>query len=256
MITTMNFTKIIPVVEIKRAIKEIPKEGGVYKQYVDKEGLDYLDGVYPTTKEIASDGTEVYLLYIGRAKNLFDRLKWHLGITNTSHSSISHGFVSTLRVSYMANHKDIACLSEQDKLDEFLNHHIYIQYMATEDFVAVEEQLIKESDLPLNIKDNIHPFVKINQNRRKEIKAKYLSENIEETDALTKTVTDYPVKTKYHNRSNGMIDDSVLRKYARKAGKEGIKNKSNFVRWFRDIEQQSAAQSRLHKAWDERSSDA
>ncbi len=51
------------------------------------------------------------------------------------------------------------------------------------------------------------------------------------------------------------MDDSVLREYARQAETEGIKNKSNFLRWFRDIEQQSAAQDRLYKAWDARDSD-
>lgn len=52
-----------------------------------------------------------------------------------------------------------------------------------------------------------------------------------------------------------MIEDRILREYARKAEKNGITNKSRFLRWFRDIEQQSAAQNRLFKAWDERNSD-
>ncbi len=52
-----------------------------------------------------------------------------------------------------------------------------------------------------------------------------------------------------------MIDDKVLREFARKAEKAGIKNKSNFLRWFRDIEQQSAAMNRLYKAWGERHSE-
>ncbi len=251
----MNFTKITPISKIRQTIKKIPKIGGIYKQYIDKEGLSYLDGVYPTTKEITPDKREVYLIYIGRTKNLFDRFKSHLGFTNVSHSSIVRGFISTLRVSYMANHKNIKCLSEQNKLDEFLNNHIYIQYMITEDFVAIEEQLIKENDLPLNIKGNIHPFVKLNQIRRKKIKAQYLLENIEHTNTSTKMVTDDTTETKYQNKSNIMIDDSVLRKYAKKAEKDGIKNKSNFLRWFRDIQQQSASQARLFKAWDERDYD-
>jgi len=52
-----------------------------------------------------------------------------------------------------------------------------------------------------------------------------------------------------------MIEDGLLREYARRAETEGIMNKSNFLRWFRKIEQQSAAQNRLYKAWDERYSD-
>ncbi len=252
----MNFTKITPVSKIRKGIKEIPKKGGVYKQYVDKKGLEYLDGVHPTTKEIASSGTAVYLLYIGLAKDLHDRFKWHLGTTNTSHKSILGGWLSTLRFSYMANHNEIKCLSEQNKLDKFMDEHIYIQYMITEDFEAIEEQLIKENDLPLNVKGNIHPFVKTNQDRRKNIKAKYLAENemVLNRDS-TAISTGYPTKVGKYNRSNSLIEDKVLREYARKAEKEEIKNKSRFLRWFRDVEQQSAAQSRLYKAWDERDSD-
>lgn len=246
----ITFTQIIPVSEIRKSIEEIPKNSGVYKQYIDKEGLKYLDGVYPTIKEIAIDGTEVYLLYIGLAKDLFDRFKWHLGVTNTSHKSILGGWLSTLRISYMANHKEIQCLSEQNKLDEFMNEHIYIQYMVTEDFVAVEKQLIKENDLPLNIKGNLHTFVPTNKLRRKSIRDKYHKENI---DGVNLTVIKTHAKSQPY-RSNNMIEDKVLREYARKAEKEGIKNKSRFVRWFRDIEQQSAAQNRLYKAWDERNS--
>ena len=52
-----------------------------------------------------------------------------------------------------------------------------------------------------------------------------------------------------------MIDDKVLREFARKAEKEGIKNKSKFLRWFRDVQQQSAAEKRLYKAWGECHSD-
>ncbi len=58
-----------------------------------------------------------------------------------------------------------------------------------------------------------------------------------------------------NNKNNTMIDDKAIREYARRAEKEGINNKSRFLRWFRDVEQQSAAQSRLYKAWNERKSD-
>ncbi len=176
--SNLSFTVIEPISEIRTGIKEVPKKGGVYKQYTDKTGLEYLEGVIPTTKEITLDGKEVYLLYIGRTKNLFDRFKSHLGITNTSHGSIVRGFISTLRVSYMANHKDITCLSQGDKLNKFMDEHIYIQYMITEDFVSIEEQLINDNDLPLNIKGNSHSFLKTNKLRRKKIKSKYLGENI------------------------------------------------------------------------------
>jgi len=167
-----SFTPITSASIIRNKIKDIPKQGGVYKQYVDSNGLKFLEGVHPSTFEIIGN-QKVYLLYIGRTKDLRDRFKSHLGFTNVSHGSITRGFISTLRVSYMANHKDINHLSEQDKLNEFLDKYIYIQYMTTEDFVSIEEQLIEENDLPLNIKGNQHPFVKMNKQRRKEIKDRY-----------------------------------------------------------------------------------
>ena len=122
MLSNLAFTDIEPISVIRSKIKDIPKEGGVYKQFIDKKGLEYLEGVVPTTKEIILDGKEVYLLYIGRTKNLFDRFKSHLGFTNISHRSIVRGFISTLRVSYMANHKDIECLSQSEELNQFMEN--------------------------------------------------------------------------------------------------------------------------------------
>lgn len=57
----MNFTKITSVSDIRRTIKNIPATGGVYKQYVNKKGLLYLDGVYPTTKETMQSWTPVLI---------------------------------------------------------------------------------------------------------------------------------------------------------------------------------------------------
>ena len=239
---TMTFTKIIPISDIRKNIKDIPKVGGVYKHYVDKQGLEYLDDIHPTTKEFSNNGIEVYLLYIGKSKDLFDRYKWHLGITNASHKSILGKWLSTLRLSYMANHKNIICLSEQNKLDIFMDEHTYTQYMITEDFHNIEKQLIRENDLPLNVQDNSHDFVYTNKTRRNTINDKYQNKYINDVQNNKR-------------RSNTMIEDKVLREYARKAEKEGITNKSRFLRWFRDIELQSAAQSRLYKAWEERNSD-
>ena len=239
---TMIFTKIIPISDIRKNINDIPKKGGVYKHYIDKQGLEYLNGVHPTTKEFSNNGTEVYLLYIGKAKDLFDRYKWHLGITNASHKSILGKWLSTLRLSYMANHKNIICLSEQNKLDMFMDKHTYTQYMITENFHNIEKQLIRENDLPLNVRDNPHEFVCTNKTRRNAINEKYQN----------KYINDIQNKKR---KSNIMIEDKVLREYARKAEKEGITNKSRFLKWFRKIELQSAAQSRLYKAWEERNSD-
>ena len=194
---SMAFTKIISISNIRKNIKDIPRLGGVYKHYVDKEGLAYLDGVHPKTKEMAMDGTEVYLLYIGKAKNLFDRFKWHLGVSNTSHKSIVLGTLSTLRLSYMANHKEIICLSEQNKLNSFMDKHTYAQYGATEDFDYIEKQLIAENDLPLNIKGNTHAFIPINKLRRKAMRSKYNEKNTHSVWTYIKTA----INTYFRNKS-------------------------------------------------------
>lgn len=237
----MTFTKIISISDIRKNIKDIPKVGGVYKHYVDKQGLEYLDSVHPTTTEIAADGTEVYLLYIGLSSDLFKRFKWHLGIINKSHSSIIHGTLSTLRLSYMANHKKINCLSEQEKLDNFMDEHTYAQYMITEDFDKIEKQLIKENDLPLNVQRNSHIFVQTNSSRRVAISKKYKNEHTDDTPTHKKKV-------------GGRIEEDKLIKYAKEAKKEGIQNKSQFIKWFRKDKNKKASQDRLHHAWIEQNS--
>ncbi len=244
-LTTHSFSKIIPVSEIRKNINQIPKVGGVYKHYIDVKGLEYLNDVQPTTQEIIKDDTTVYLLYIGKATNLFDRLKSHLGMSNTSPKQIYDKWLSTLRLSYMANHKDIQCLSEQERLNQFMDKYIYIQYMPTEDFHTVEKQLISENDLPLNVKDNSHhPFTSTNRARRKEIHEKFKNKNTQYMASSDIAA----LKTKKKSRISNN-NDAELRKLAQEAEKTGISNKSRFLRWFRDVKNMSASQDRLYNAW-------
>ncbi|MCI0501952.1 MAG: hypothetical protein L0Y61_09465 [Epsilonproteobacteria bacterium] len=242
-LSTSSFGKIISVSEIRKNIKHIPKVGGVYKHYIDIEGLKYLDDVHPTTKEIAEDGAIVYLLYIGKATNLFDRFKWHLGMSNTSPKQIYVGRLSTLRLSYMANHRTIQCLSEQELLNKFMDKHTYAQYMETEDFDLVEKQLINENDLPLNVKHNTqHPFASINSARRSAISNKFKDEN---SHYMTN------IKNTNSNQRKCRISDVELNEYAKQATMEGINNKSRFIKWFRE-KNLSASEERLGSAWKKR----
>ncbi|MBD1559924.1 hypothetical protein HC752_23655 [Vibrio sp. S9_S30] len=169
------FTRLFSALEIRNDINEVPNKGGVYKHFVDTEGLQKLNGVFPSKQEIIPSGESVHLLYVGMAKDLRYRLKWHLGMVNTSHSCILHGTLSTLRLSYIANHEDIDCLSKQELLNVFLDQHVYISYSQTSDYVGIEQALIKQHDLPLNIKGNQHPFVKVNKERRKRTKENYIN---------------------------------------------------------------------------------
>lgn len=173
----MKFTEITSAKEVRKNFKDIPSTCGVYKHFIDKEGLELLMGVEPTQEETTKDGETVYLVYIGLAKDIQYRFKWHLGEVNVSHSCIAHGTLSILRLTYMSNHKNIDCLSQQDQLNTFIDSHVYLCYLETPNYVLLEDELIKNNDLPLNIKGNKHPFIQLNKQRRKEIKVKYNSSN-------------------------------------------------------------------------------
>ena len=166
------FTQPTSAKHIRKHITKIPKDNGVYKQYVTEEGLKFLDGVRPIYWKTV-DNQRIGLVYIGKAKSINQRLGWHLGFINTSHSNICSGTISTLRKSYMANHKDIRCLSEQEKLNTFLDKYVYIEYAITPDYMYIEDKLIEEYDVPLNIKGNVHEFIKTNRERRKEMTDAY-----------------------------------------------------------------------------------
>jgi hypothetical protein len=227
----MNFTtNIISIEKIRQNINDIPKQSGVYKHYISTEGLDYLD-MDANEKAFADDGTEVFLLYIGKAKKLSERYKWHLGFINTSENSIKGKWLSTLRLSYMANHKNIICLSEQSLLDDFMDKYTYSQYLVTDDFNRIEQELIRNSSAPLNIKDNKHKFVETNIQRRLDLVNKYFdSIDIKETATSSKKITDMQVNI-----------------YKKLAVKCGIKNKTGFLKWLRS--KVSISQDRAFKAW-------
>ena len=233
----VDIKKIKPknVAEIRKNIYDIPEKSGIYFHFVNKNGLkllglDNIDDI----QQMVFDDEELYLIYIGLAKNLRERYLWHLGFNNISESSIISGFLSTLRLSYMANLKDIESLSQQDELNKFMDKYTFSKYIITKDYKTGEELFIKKYPTPLNIKDNNHLFIKINKMKRKKIRDKYISnKNIEVKPART------------------MITDEELFEYAKIAKKENIKNQSQFIKWFREVKLKSASEKRLKKAWNE-----
>jgi hypothetical protein len=233
----VDIKKIKPknVAEIRKNIYDIPEKSGIYFHFVNKNGLkllglDNIDDI----QQMVFDDEELYLIYIGLAKNLQERYLWHLGFNNISESSIISGFLSTLRLSYMANLENIESLSQQDELNKFMDKYTFSKYIITKDYKNGEELFIKKYPTPLNIKDNNHSFVKINKMKRKKIRDKYIS---------NKNIEVKPAKT--------MITDEELLEYAKIAKKENIKNQSQFIKWFREIKLKSASEKRLKKAWNE-----
>ena len=167
-----DFSVIQSAQLIRDNIQSFSSNSGVYVHYVDLEGLLLLPGVQPTDWE-KSGNKKIGLVYIGKARDMQERLRWHLGFINVSHSCICHGTLSTLRHSYIANNKNISCLSQQEDLNTFMDNHVYIKYCLTEKYEKREEAMIKRYSPPLNIQGNNNSFIATNKKRRKAIKDAY-----------------------------------------------------------------------------------
>jgi len=146
-----------------------PKKSGVYYWYITKQGASLL-GI--DIKNCTFKNGK-YLVYIGLAKNLSERLDWHYNDKH-SPSAIRSGFVSTLRqtlsallVGEMVTAKKI--------VDNFLRIEMKVEYEICDDYKEKELELIKSNNLPLNLKNNTkHSFYKTLKNARKQSKAKSL----------------------------------------------------------------------------------
>jgi len=167
-----NFSVIQSAQDIRNNIQSFSNNSGVYVHYIDREGLTLLSGVQPTTWG-KSGNKKIGLVYIGKARDMQERMQWHLGFINVSHSCICHGTLSTLRHSYMANITNISCLSQQDDLNAFMDNHVYIKYCLTDQYEQIEDSMIKRYSPPLNIQGNDNPFIATNKKRRKAIKDAY-----------------------------------------------------------------------------------
>jgi len=117
-------------------IKSIPKVGGVYFWYIDREGATKLG--------IPIDGCtvkgEYYLIYIGESKDLRERLEWHttgkhtlFGTPTTKLKSdfgvptnIKSGFLSGLRQKLSA--LLFGNWHSKKAVDELMDNHMRVEY--------------------------------------------------------------------------------------------------------------------------------
>ena len=146
-----------------------PKESGVYYWYVTKQGADKL-GIDVTNCKVKNSK---YLVYIGLAKNLNERLNWHYNDKH-SPSGIKSGFVSTLRQTLSALLVG-EMVTAKEVVDIFLREEMEVEYEICKDYKEKELQLIISHNLPLNLKNNnYHPFHKTLKTARKISKEKSL----------------------------------------------------------------------------------
>jgi hypothetical protein len=146
-------------------MENFPSLSGVYYWYVSKIGAEKLGiDVSECLKE-----DDMFLVYIGLAKNINERLNWHLNDSH-SHSSIRSGFVSTLRQTLSALLVG-NMVSSKEIVDEFLRKEMKVRYEICQDYEDRESKLIKEHNLPLNIRGNrSHPFYSTLKKLRKKSK--------------------------------------------------------------------------------------
>jgi hypothetical protein len=140
----------------------LPKESGVYFWYVNQKGAHQLGiDINQCNKK-----NEHYLVYIGLAKSIHQRLTWHAFDKHTP-STIKSGFLSTLRQTLSAllvgNMND-----SESTINDFMEHNMVVEFELRKDYIEYEIELINRFNLPLNLKNNkSNPFYKILKEKRK-----------------------------------------------------------------------------------------
>ena len=148
----------------------LPKSSGVYFWYVNQKGADLL-GIDISECHVKGG---YYLVYIGLAKSIHQRLDWHCFDKHSS-STIKSGFLSTLRQTLSAllvgNMVDA-----EEIVNNFMSNYMMVEYETRLDYIDYEKNLILQHNLPLNLKNNKnHPFYKTLKLKRKESKLNSLN---------------------------------------------------------------------------------
>ena len=175
-----------------------PKQSGIYWWFFDPSCLD-LFGInehcgHPL--KLRTNESEKLCLYVGIAKNLRQRIKWHAE-QPLRQSALRSGFISTFRKTLLALNKiDYATGFEQ--INQFMDG-LDLRWETTpspELAKAIEaKELGGEYDFPLNIQGNksteLKPFIRYLKQQRKEYKDRHLAPKA----APSKTANLRPAKT-------------------------------------------------------------
>ena len=145
-----------------------PSASGVYRWYITLEGARAL-GI---DLEGCTRSGGHYLVYVGLAKDLRQRLDWHWNDKH-SPSSVKSGFVSTLRQSLSALLVG-EMVTARERVDSFMRTQMRVEWETCENYQEREADLIREHSLPLNLRGNAHPFLATLKRKRKECKRKSL----------------------------------------------------------------------------------
>ena len=151
MLNDQTLKKMYSRNQLIKNLDSIPTQGGVYFWYVSEAGAKRLN--IPVEGCTTKNG--YYLVYIGLSKDLKMRLKWH---TVDSHrvSSVKAGAITVLRQklsTLLSNNWHSGTV-----VDDFMDNSMLVEWSANPNYEKVELELIQSNILPLNVRNNKHPF--------------------------------------------------------------------------------------------------
>ncbi len=149
----------------------ISTQPGIYRWYMSESLVDKLNVPIEGCQYKDNIG---YLVYVGIAKSMRQRLVWH---TMQKHraSAVRSGFLSTLRQTLSGLAK--VPMDDTDTVNGIIDEmFVEFEYCTSkEEALEHEKGYFQTTSLPLNIMGNPHPFGKELKRLRKESKNKFLS---------------------------------------------------------------------------------
>ncbi len=154
--------------------RDISTQPGIYRWYMSEiltsklhvpiEGCEYKENIG-------------YLVYVGIAKSMRQRLVWH---TTQKHlpSAVRSGFLSTLRQTLAGLAK--VPMDDTETVNSIIDDMFveFEYYNSKEEASELEKEYFQTTSLPLNIMGNKHPFGKELKRLRKESKNKFMKKTI------------------------------------------------------------------------------
>jgi len=163
-----------------------PRRSGVYGWYFD-EPPPYVpkSGCTPVKTGWWPFRTKWWLLYVGKAKNLNDRIVTyhikgrHYAEGTMSSFRLSLGCLLSDNLGLELSYPKESFGQKEEKLQNWLNQHARVTWIETNNLDVVELVAIEKYTLPLNYKHNQNPLKKPLSNLRAEFKKIAKSQNPE-----------------------------------------------------------------------------
>ena len=150
--------------------KQISTQAGFYRWFMPLELVRELQIPFDGCTYIEGQG---YLVYVGIAKSMRQRLVWHITQVHRL-SAVKSGFLSTLRqtLSGLARVPMDDTITVDKIIDKMFVEFEYCKSKG--EAQTIEEEYFQTHVLPLNIMGNQHPFTRELKRLRKESKLKVI----------------------------------------------------------------------------------